>query len=701
VDTGFGSFALLVGQSITDRCLCVTPICPAKMPPKRTVGSSPHRQRPPAALVSSAGAAGSATGSSGRERYSAASWKLDEPLLPPPRRAALPLATRQRAFTSEEQLQQTPPRPATISGTRTPPFACADPTKASEQGAAPAEDLPLWWLIFVTLYYLPVILSWQLLGSIMLPAAVAEIVPMSDRNVKLGVAAAVGSAMQFAQPFVGAMSDHIAGCGPVLGRRRPFIIAGQLLSCAGCAILMKCRARGYWAAATGYTLYVLGNAIGYGVYPSLIANHIPEHQRGTASGLQGAMSLVGYLGAAGLGVIAGDANEAVLHSSGSDSSSGSDAAGGSLSPSGERTDELIYALLIALNFGCLVVAVISFGDRPSLCLTPEARTQDQPSLGPPAEPALHLTLSPVPPSPTCGNSAKRFFSAFRHRSFTVLFIAYVFASMGQFTSMTYCQYFFHDMIAPHFVVFGVSLTKDAEAAMGIWSFVQSLAAFLVVVPAGVLSEKVGRKLLLGVAFLITGCSFIPFALSGTKFEVLMLMSAIGGVGMGINQGVQMALFADVLPSAETAARDINLMVSSMTISQTVVSYAGGTLLSWLSSRHGCDIAQAYSIIWIGTAAVTCLGAPLLLCVGKTGSGGRQQQRSDGVDDMATDRLRALSAPDMQTQQPPQSVTVIGNNAELGSPGNWSGLLDVSSGADFEFEGEGQAPAMAATGVGDL
>jgi MFS family permease len=555
--------------------------------------------------------------------------------------------------------------------------------------------LPLWWLIFVTLYYLPVILSWQLLGSIMLPAAVAEIVPMSERNVKLGIAAAVGSAMQFAQPLVGAMSDHIAGCGPVLGRRRPFIIAGQLLSCAGCAILMKCRALGYWAAATGYTLYVLGNAIGYGVYPSLIANHIPEHQRGTASGLQGAMSLVGYLGAAGLGVIAGNANEAVLRNGGSDSGSGSDT-GGSLSSSSQRTDELIYALLIALNFGCLVVAVISFGNRPSVCVTPEARTQDQPPLGLPAEPALHLTLSPVQPSPTCAERAISFFSAFRHRSFTVLFIAYVFASMGQFTSMTYCQYFFHDIVAPDFVVFGVSLTKDAEAAMGIWSFVQSLAAFVVVVPAGVLSEKVGRKLLLGVAFLITGCSFIPFALPGTKFEVLMLMSAVGGVGMGINQGVQMALFADVLPSAETAARDINLMVSSMTISQTAVSYAGGTLLSWLSNQLGYDSAQAYSIIWIGTVAVTCLGAPMLLCVGKTGNDERQQQRSD---DMSPDRLRATSAPGLQSHQPLQSAGIAGHGAELGSPGNWSGLLNVSTGVDFESEG--QVPTVARAGVGDL
>jgi hypothetical protein len=71
-------------------------------------------------------------------------------------------------------------------------------------GTSSEASLPVWWLIFVTLYYLPVVLSWQLLGSNMLPAAVAEIVPFSERNVKLGVAAAVGATMQFAQPIVGA-----------------------------------------------------------------------------------------------------------------------------------------------------------------------------------------------------------------------------------------------------------------------------------------------------------------------------------------------------------------------------------------------------------------------------------------------------------------------------------------------------------------
>ena len=38
-----------------------------------------------------------------------------------------------------------------------------------------APSLPLWWLVFISLYYVPIMLSWQLLGAIMLPKAVHQV----------------------------------------------------------------------------------------------------------------------------------------------------------------------------------------------------------------------------------------------------------------------------------------------------------------------------------------------------------------------------------------------------------------------------------------------------------------------------------------------------------------------------------------------
>ena len=57
------------------------------------------------------------------------------------------------------------------------------------------------------------------------------------------------------------------------------------------------------------------------------------------------------------------------------------------------------------------------------------------------------------------------------------------------------------------------------------------------------------------------------------------------------QGIQMALFSDVLPSADNAARDINLLVSAMTVSQTVrdatISLASGLHSSQECQRYRC------------------------------------------------------------------------------------------------------------------
>ena len=387
------------------------------------------------------------------------------------------------------------------------------------QAVVVPDSLPLWWLVFVSLYYFPIQLSWLLLGAMMVPTAVQEIVPGDERNARLAFALALGSAMQFAQPLIGAFSDHIDGCGPVMGRRRPFLIAGQLMSCVGLAVMMVAHTLGatlgYWAVAGGYTLYMLGNAVGYGVYPSLIPNHIPEHQRGLASGLQGFMSLLAFVSAATLGVVAGNAGEG-----GGSASAGS---GGAGEDAGSGSTTAIYILLIALNFVCMVVSVISFGEEPGLCtLKPEAQL-------PP--PPLRLSLSPR--KSACA-SACSFFEAFKHRAFSWLFVVMMFGMLSQFVVMALGEMFMHDRVAPHFDVLGHSLTTSAEAAMGIWTLVQCVSSFCVVVPSGVLSAQVGRKKMLGAAYIITASSYLFFVLPRRpSFAMLLIAALVNGLGVGM------------------------------------------------------------------------------------------------------------------------------------------------------------------------
>ena len=92
----------------------------------------------------------------------------------------------------------------------------------------------------------------------------------------------------------------------------------------------------------------------------------------------------------------------------------------------------------------------------------------------------------------------------------------------------------HDRVAPHFDVLGHSLTSSAEAAMGIWTLVQCVSSFCVVVPSGVLSAQVGRKKMLGAAYIITASSYLFFVLPRRpSFAMLLIAALVNGLGVGM------------------------------------------------------------------------------------------------------------------------------------------------------------------------
>jgi MFS family permease len=327
--------------------------------------------------------------------------------------------------------------------------------------------------------------------------------PCSPTALTPPVAQGIGSAMQFMQPLIGAISDRLeAGpCGSWLGRRRPFLVLGQAISCLGCLMMMWAvpveaaeddsgsdDAAGhaeqplaigqYWLLSGGYTAYMLGNAVGYGVYPSLISNHVPLSQRGLAGGLQGLFALLGSLTAGGIGFLAGTGDH----------------------------DRTIFLSLVAANAATGLVAVISFGSRPSLSpCVPEA-----PSPPPPCRKELlqaddsvsRLSSSPSTRA-TCAAEVGLFFSGFRSGGFRAVFLVFFLASSSQFFAMTYMETFLRDRVPKPFVFAGLQLTnssltdaKQAESAVSIFSLAQALASFLTVLPAGALSDRVGRKPLL-------------------------------------------------------------------------------------------------------------------------------------------------------------------------------------------------------------
>ena len=63
---------------------------------------------------------------------------------------------------------------------------------------------------------------------------------------------------------IGALSDRTAPrCRGLLGRRRPYVIAGQLLTVGSLVLMHPAVARSYWVLTAGYTLFMLANALSW------------------------------------------------------------------------------------------------------------------------------------------------------------------------------------------------------------------------------------------------------------------------------------------------------------------------------------------------------------------------------------------------------------------------------------------------------
>ncbi|MBL8088016.1 MAG: MFS transporter [Chthonomonas sp.] len=110
----------------------------------------------------------------------------------------------------------------------------------------------------------------------------------------------IGSIAAIVVPLlVGPMSDR---CLSHLGRRRPFMLTGTIMSIVGLAgIGFAAHQLSIPLLVLGYLITNLGNNIATAAYSGLIPDLVPMDQRGTASGFMAALSQLGTL----LGLIAG------------------------------------------------------------------------------------------------------------------------------------------------------------------------------------------------------------------------------------------------------------------------------------------------------------------------------------------------------------------------------------------------------------
>ncbi|MEH6819316.1 MAG: MFS transporter [Dietzia psychralcaliphila] len=155
----------------------------------------------------------------------------------------------------------------------------------------PADRVGPLWILALTLGVVAVFASWFGPLQILLPVQTDRIGGPGGREALLGLVVGVGAAVALvANPIWGLISDR---CRARLGTRMPVVYVGTAIGVAGQVVLLT--ADSGPATVAGWVLVQLGFNGPFAVLAALMADRVPEQQRGVVGSLFGVGQIVGVI----------------------------------------------------------------------------------------------------------------------------------------------------------------------------------------------------------------------------------------------------------------------------------------------------------------------------------------------------------------------------------------------------------------------
>ena len=138
-------------------------------------------------------------------------------------------------------------------------------------------------------------------------------------------------------------------------------------------------------------------------------------------------------------------------------------------------------------------------------------------------------------------------------------------------------------------------------------FLGTLTMATVIVAAsligGVVSDRTGRrKVFVCVASAVFGLAMFVVAVAST-FSGFLFGMAIGGLGFGLYMAVDLALVADVLPDANSAAKDLGVMNIAGALPSAIAPALAPAILAVSSGSYGVLYGVAGVCAVLGAAAI--------------------------------------------------------------------------------------------------
>ncbi len=451
---------------------------------------------------------------------------------------------------------------------------------AAPAGAAPAETAELPHLSNLQLFAIsamPFALSalWGSLLTLIVPLQVEDMLRRGgltpqqvtdQKTAYLGAVVAVGSLMALiVPPLVGALSDTSTNR---LGRRRPYVIGGVLVTVVGLLGMMT--PANLWIYTGAYLLLQGGSNAAAAAYAGFIPDQVAPAQRGHASGWLGMMNILGNITGLLLGFVG-------LQRAGADAL---------LTDSQQM---MTYGLIIALVLVFLGITIVGVRERPVT--------------HPVARPALLSILKSLWIDPR------------KYPDFGWVWITRFFVTMGFNTVQFFLVYFLQDV---------VGIPRDELTKYGAFMYLGLLlSAALAAIIGGRISDQRGRKPLIyasGAIMITTGLLFIGYIVLQTVplpgpflavFNTVFYLALGFGLGYGCYQAVDWALGTDVLPNKETAAaKDLGVWHIAMVLPGSLATPLAGWLLT-LAANLGMEAATRYSLIFLMSILYFVLGIVLV------------------------------------------------------------------------------------------
>ncbi|KQP67980.1 MFS transporter [Microbacterium sp. Leaf288] len=393
---------------------------------------------------------------------------------------------------------------------------------------------------FITLYVLAYMGVWlALLAPVLvtLPLKINSPVGPEAAPAALGLVTGVGALLALVgNPFFGRLSDRTTAR---LGMRRPWMIVGLIGATAGLVIVAM--APTVWVVVVGWSITQLAFNALLAAVVAIMADQIPEKQRGAVSGVLGICAPIALVvGAYVVQLVA---------------------------PLGQLA---MFMFPMAITSMFVIVFMLVLKDR-------RLSGDDKPVW------SFREFVSTFYTSP---RKAPDFAWAWISR---FLFV------MGQSFLLTYQAFYLLNKI-------GISETELPDSIF-IATLVSSVCWVLFSLVGGKLSDMSGRrKIFVLASALVYGIGLFVVAIS-TEMTGFLIAMAITGAGIGIYFAVDLALVTDVLPDRDNAAKDLGVFNIASALPQSIAPAIAPAILAVGGGDYSVLFFVAGACTIIGALAV--------------------------------------------------------------------------------------------------